>query len=58
MELSMTPNEKELMKTLLHQFIGEAMVGIRHSRIRDYREKLEEEEQAAEALLKKISNLN
>jgi len=34
------------------------MVGIRHSRIRDYREKLEEEEQAAEALLKKISNLN
>ena len=58
MELQMTAHEKELMKSLLHQFIGEALVGIRHSRVRDFKEKLEEEEQTAEALLTKISNLN
>ncbi|HOO73563.1 MAG TPA: hypothetical protein PK926_17520 [Spirochaetota bacterium] len=58
MELSMTGDEKELMKSLLHQYIGETLVEIRHSKIRDFKERLKEEEQTAEVLLAKISNMN
>ncbi len=54
----MTGDEKELMKSLLHQYIGETLVEIRHSKIRDFKERLKEEEQTAEVLLAKISNMN
>ncbi|HSA14875.1 MAG TPA: hypothetical protein P5346_09040 [Spirochaetota bacterium] len=58
MELSMTPNEKELMRSLLHQYIGETMVEIRHSKIHEFKESLKDEEKTAESLLAKISNLH
>ncbi|TAL37393.1 MAG: hypothetical protein EPN93_05845 [Spirochaetes bacterium] len=54
MNFDLNPQEKELLVALLHRYISETLVEIRHTHHRDFRVALEKDEEMVEGMLDRL----
>ncbi|GEM_PF-1055588 len=57
MNLTISPDEKQLLETLLTRYVAETRVGIRHTWHLEYKEMLKHEESLSQNLLDRIGKM-